>query len=212
VLRGELGFDGLVVTDAIEMAAVSKPYGLAGAAVRALAAGADAICVGGETADEETAIMLRYAIVDAVAAGTLTEGRLAAAAERVWRLADWSASLRRPDAAESTSSLSGVPSGLAVHAASAPLQPVLSASASPRPVLSASAPLAPVLSAAMPLPGVAPVTAAANGALRGDRQVPGMTELPSNGHDLWPTVYRSVWLPHGGRYGSAPTACPRCCP
>jgi beta-N-acetylhexosaminidase len=91
VLRGELGFEGLIVTDAIEMAAIAKPYGLAGAAVRALAAGADAICVGGETADEEAAETLRDAIVDAVTTGALREERLTEAAERVWRLARWTA-------------------------------------------------------------------------------------------------------------------------
>ncbi len=54
LLREEMGFDGVVVTDAVEMGAVADRYGFAGAAVRALAAGADAICVGGEHADEET--------------------------------------------------------------------------------------------------------------------------------------------------------------
>jgi beta-N-acetylhexosaminidase len=97
LVRGEMGFDGLIVTDGIEMAAVARPYGLAGAAVRALVAGADVICVGGETADEQTAIALRDAIVDAVVAGTLAEERLAGAAERVRRLARWTAAnLPRP--------------------------------------------------------------------------------------------------------------------
>ena len=40
-LRGELGFDGAVVTDALEMHAISRRYGSAEAAVRALLAGAD---------------------------------------------------------------------------------------------------------------------------------------------------------------------------
>ncbi|GAB3958294.1 hypothetical protein GCM10027614_75530 [Micromonospora vulcania] len=52
LLRDELGFCGVVVTDAVEMRAVADRYGFAGAAVRALAAGADAICIGGERADE----------------------------------------------------------------------------------------------------------------------------------------------------------------
>ncbi|WP_426508330.1 glycoside hydrolase family 3 protein [Dactylosporangium sp. McL0621] len=90
LLRGELGFDGLIVTDGIEMRAISDRYGLANATVLALAAGADAICVGGEHADEETAIMLRDAIVAAVHAGELSEERLADAAARVARLAAWS--------------------------------------------------------------------------------------------------------------------------
>jgi len=89
LLRDEMGFEGLIVTDAIEMTAVSGPYGLGGAAVRALAAGADAICVGGETADEETAVALRHAIADAVAAGELAEERLADAAARIARFGRW---------------------------------------------------------------------------------------------------------------------------
>jgi beta-N-acetylhexosaminidase len=89
LLRDEMGFEGLIVTDAIEMTAVSGPYGLAGATIRALAAGADAICVGGETADEETAVALRDAIADAVAAGELAEERLADAAARIARFGRW---------------------------------------------------------------------------------------------------------------------------
>ncbi|WP_433081042.1 glycoside hydrolase family 3 N-terminal domain-containing protein [Dactylosporangium sp. CA-052675] len=90
LLRGELGFDGLIVTDGIEMRAISDRFGLANAAVLALAAGADAICVGGEHADEETATMLRDAIIAAVRSGRLPQERLADAAARVARLAAWS--------------------------------------------------------------------------------------------------------------------------
>ncbi|WP_162908115.1 glycoside hydrolase family 3 protein, partial [Allorhizocola rhizosphaerae] len=95
LLRRRMGFTGMVVTDGIEMASVARRYGLARAAVLALAAGADAICVGGETATEEVAVLLRDAIVDAVVAGTLPEERLAAAAARVAEFAAWSRSLRR---------------------------------------------------------------------------------------------------------------------
>ncbi|MET7399811.1 glycoside hydrolase family 3 protein [Dactylosporangium sp. NPDC005572] len=91
LLRGELGFDGLIVTDGIEMRAISDRFGIARATVMALAAGADAICVGGDHADEETATMLRDAIVAAVRAGELPEERLTDAAARVARLAGWSA-------------------------------------------------------------------------------------------------------------------------
>jgi beta-N-acetylhexosaminidase len=89
LLRQELGYDGLIVTDGIEMQGVRRAYGLEGATVRALAAGADAICVGGDHADEHTAIRLRDAIVAAVRSGGLTEERLRDAAERVRRLAAW---------------------------------------------------------------------------------------------------------------------------
>jgi beta-N-acetylhexosaminidase len=90
LLRSELGFTGLIVTDGIEMAPIKARYGLAGAVVRAVAAGVDAVCVGGETADEETATMLRDELVDAVRDGTLPEERLAEAAGRVAALASWS--------------------------------------------------------------------------------------------------------------------------
>lgn len=89
LLRQELAYDGLIVTDAIEMQGVRRTYGLGGATVRALAAGADAICVGGDNADEQTAIVVRDAIVRAVRDGELSEERLRDAAVRVRRLGEW---------------------------------------------------------------------------------------------------------------------------
>ncbi|GAB3517841.1 glycoside hydrolase family 3 N-terminal domain-containing protein [Phytohabitans suffuscus] len=110
LLRDELGFAGTIITDGIEMRALRTRYGLEGAAVQALAAGVDAICVGGDHADEATAARLRDAIVAAVAAGELPEERLAEAAKRVEQLAAWTAQARAvavPDRA------GGVPVGLA---------------------------------------------------------------------------------------------------
>jgi beta-N-acetylhexosaminidase len=95
LLRKELGFDGLIVTDAIEMGAVTDRYGIDGAAVRAVAAGADAICVGGERADMGTAALLADALVEGVSTGRLAEDRLAEAAARVREFAAWSNGLRR---------------------------------------------------------------------------------------------------------------------
>ncbi len=92
LLRVELGFEGVIVTDGIEMTAVSGPYGIGGASAMAIAGGADAICVGGQNADEQTAIDVRDAIVDAVIEGRLSEERLADAAERVCELSLWAAS------------------------------------------------------------------------------------------------------------------------
>ncbi|MBG6066582.1 glycoside hydrolase family 3 protein [Micromonospora ureilytica] len=94
LLRDELGFSGVVVTDAVEMRAVADRYGFAGATVRALAAGADAICIGGERADEQAARELRDAIVAAVISGELPEERLAEAAKRVGQLAAWTVAAR----------------------------------------------------------------------------------------------------------------------
>ncbi|GGN48255.1 sugar hydrolase [Streptomyces kronopolitis] len=89
VEEGGLGFDGLIVTDGMEMRAVSAAYGLERGSVLAVAAGADAVCVGGGLADEDTVLRLRDALVRAVRAGELPEERLADAAARVRALARW---------------------------------------------------------------------------------------------------------------------------
>ncbi|MEU6999105.1 glycoside hydrolase family 3 N-terminal domain-containing protein [Nonomuraea sp. NPDC046570] len=95
LLRDELGFDGMIITDGIEMAAVSGVYGVGGASAMAIAAGADAICIGGERSDEATAAEARDAIAMAVVEGRLPEERLADAARRVSELAAWSATTSR---------------------------------------------------------------------------------------------------------------------
>ncbi|TMR98069.1 glycoside hydrolase family 3 N-terminal domain-containing protein [Nonomuraea basaltis] len=87
LLRGELGFDGMLVTDAIEMRAVAAMFAPGEIAVRALTAGADAVCVG--LATEESLHEIRDAIVAAVRAGVLPEERLAEAAGRVLALSEW---------------------------------------------------------------------------------------------------------------------------
>jgi beta-N-acetylhexosaminidase len=92
LLRGQLGYDGLIVTDGMEMQAIAATYGIERGSVLAIAAGADAICVGGGLADDETVRRLRDALVGAVRAGELPEERLAEAAERVRELARWTAS------------------------------------------------------------------------------------------------------------------------
>lgn len=89
LLRDELGYDGLIVTDGMEMRAIAGTYGIEHGSVLALAAGADAICVGGGLADEETVLRLRDALVTAVRTGELPEERLADAANRVRALARW---------------------------------------------------------------------------------------------------------------------------
>ncbi|RAJ71432.1 beta-N-acetylhexosaminidase [Streptomyces sp. Amel2xB2] len=86
---GGLGHTGLIVTDGMEMEAISGTYGLERGSVLAVAAGADALCVGGGLSDEETVLRLRDALVRAVHDGELTEQRLADAAARVRSLARW---------------------------------------------------------------------------------------------------------------------------
>jgi beta-N-acetylhexosaminidase len=82
LLRGELGFDGCVITDALEMKAVSATVGIEESAVRALEAGADALCIGHDVDDELTGRIQR-AVVDAVRSGRLDSARLEEAASRI---------------------------------------------------------------------------------------------------------------------------------
>ncbi|MFF2185874.1 glycoside hydrolase family 3 protein [Streptomyces sp. NPDC058155] len=104
LLRGELGFDGLVVTDGIEMSAVTARYGIDGATVRAVKGGADAVCVGGEHAGEATFDLLTDALVRAVLDGTLPEARISEAAARVAEFAAWSGSRTRAVATDDAAS------------------------------------------------------------------------------------------------------------
>ncbi len=77
LLREELGFEGLVITDALEMRAISAGVGIEEGAVRALAAGADALCVGHDVHDDAVESILA-AIVAAVGEGRLSRERLEA--------------------------------------------------------------------------------------------------------------------------------------
>ena len=96
VLRGELGFSGAVITDSLEMQAVHDRFGIAGAGVRAIAAGADALCVGTRYGEARTRL-LRDEIVAAVRHGELHVDRLAEAAGRMARLAaDYQMEARLP--------------------------------------------------------------------------------------------------------------------
>lgn len=82
LLRDDLGFDGLLVTDALDMAGASAGRGIPAAAVLALAAGADLLCLGpAHTGDETDQVVA--AVVDAVRAGELAPERLEQAAHRV---------------------------------------------------------------------------------------------------------------------------------
>jgi beta-N-acetylhexosaminidase len=90
LLREELGYDGLVIADALEMKAVSSTSGVARGAVLALSAGVDAVLIGHDLGVEAVAAV-QSALVDAVADGELPEARLREAAARVTRTAAWAA-------------------------------------------------------------------------------------------------------------------------
>ena len=87
LLRGELGFSGVVVSDALDMAGASGSLGMAGAAVAALQAGCDLLCLGTENTDDQLADIER-AVSSAVAEGALASDRVSEAASRVRGLAE----------------------------------------------------------------------------------------------------------------------------
>ncbi|MPY96591.1 MAG: glycoside hydrolase family 3 protein [Actinophytocola sp.] len=90
LLRDTLGFDGVVMTDGLDMRAISGTVGHVEAAVLAVRAGVDALCVGGDTTGPELVEAMADALVGAVRSGRLAEARLAEAAGRVRALRAWS--------------------------------------------------------------------------------------------------------------------------
>ena len=86
LLRGELGFEGVVVTDALDMHGASGERGIPEAAVLALAAGCDLLCIGTENTDAQLA-EIEDAIVAAVVEGRIAVTRIEEAAGRVLALA-----------------------------------------------------------------------------------------------------------------------------
>jgi beta-N-acetylhexosaminidase len=86
LLRHDLGFDGVLVSDALEMKAISDRYGEAAGARIALAAGADQVIVA--VGDLDVTLSCRDAVLDALRTGVLARERVEEAAERVRRLAE----------------------------------------------------------------------------------------------------------------------------
>jgi len=86
LLRSELDFDGVTITDALDMAALAAFGALPTVAVAAAAAGNDLLLANHPFAAEETAY---EAIVEAIRAGRLDHGAALAAAARVHALRRW---------------------------------------------------------------------------------------------------------------------------
>jgi beta-N-acetylhexosaminidase len=94
VLREQLGFAGVIVSDGLDMAAIADGVGFLEGAVLSLAAGADLLCTGGSPTDEGTVEALVKTIVAAVAEGRLDADQLETSAFRVRDLGRWSAKRR----------------------------------------------------------------------------------------------------------------------
>ncbi|GAA3758618.1 glycoside hydrolase family 3 protein [Salinactinospora qingdaonensis] len=93
LLRTELGFDGMIISDALEMRGVSGDIGIPEAAVRALLAGCDLLCLGRFVYHDEI-VAVREAIVTAVRSGRLDGQRLEQAAQRTALVRSWTTQRR----------------------------------------------------------------------------------------------------------------------
>lgn len=79
LLRGEMGFDGIVITDAMNMGAVTKQYSSAEAAVLAIQAGADIILM------PEDFYSSFNGLLEAVESGDISENRINESVRRILR-------------------------------------------------------------------------------------------------------------------------------
>jgi beta-N-acetylhexosaminidase len=86
LLRRELGFEGVVVTDALDMRAIRQGEFLRNDALRAAKAGADLLLV---TSNPQDHVRVFEALVDGVRAGELTMDELQDSAARIARLKEW---------------------------------------------------------------------------------------------------------------------------
>lgn len=80
ILRGEMGYDGIVVTDALDMGAIVQEYSSAETAVKALGAGADILLA------PEDFTEAWQGVLSAVSDGTLPEERIDESVKRVLRV------------------------------------------------------------------------------------------------------------------------------
>jgi len=79
-LRGELGYEGIIITDALRMGAVSNEYSSGEAAVKAFAAGADMLLLPASPVEAQQALM------QAVADSVITEERVNQSLRRILSL------------------------------------------------------------------------------------------------------------------------------
>ena len=80
ILRGQLGYNGIVITDAMNMSAISQYYTADEAAIRALKAGADMILM------PEDFVTAYEGVIAAVQGGTIAEERIDDSLKRVFRV------------------------------------------------------------------------------------------------------------------------------
>ncbi|MDX1992309.1 MAG: glycoside hydrolase family 3 N-terminal domain-containing protein [bacterium] len=82
LLRDQMGFEGIVTTDALEMDAIDLNFTPEEASVRAVEAGVDLLLTGVNTGEAQQARMMQ-AVVDAVRSGRITEARIDESVRRI---------------------------------------------------------------------------------------------------------------------------------
>jgi beta-N-acetylhexosaminidase len=82
-LRGELGFDGVIVTDAMDMGAITTQFSNTEAAIKAIQAGVDIVLCSREF------VKVFDAVVEAVEKGKIKESRIDESVKRILELKDF---------------------------------------------------------------------------------------------------------------------------
>lgn len=80
LLRNQLGYNGIVITDALDMSAITDSYSSAEAAVKAIEAGADMLLM------PENFEEAYQGVLDAVQNGTISEDRINESLKRIYRV------------------------------------------------------------------------------------------------------------------------------
>ena len=87
MLRGELGFDGVVISDDLQMGAIANHYGFAEALLKAIEAGVDILALANNTLyDRDVVPKACAAIARMVEDGRIARERIAASCARIARL------------------------------------------------------------------------------------------------------------------------------
>ena len=87
VLRKKLGFDGVVITDDMQMSAISKKYGTDRAIELAIGAGVDIMMFSNNSVyDEEITARVIYVVRKLVKEGKVTEAQIDRSYRRIQRL------------------------------------------------------------------------------------------------------------------------------
>ncbi|XXJ19000.1 glycoside hydrolase family 3 protein [Desulfovibrio caledoniensis] len=87
LLRGELGYQGVVITDDMDMGAIADEYGRREAVRRAIEAGADILLFGNNLAYDEHIVEKVHAVIRSlVDDGTIPEARIQQSYDRIMRL------------------------------------------------------------------------------------------------------------------------------